>query len=51
MTGMVLFFGTHLVPNIAGVRAGLVNGLGEKIYLSGYAILSLIGITLRFVGR
>ena len=51
IAGMVLFFGVHLVPNIAGVRAGLVNGAGEKTYLSGYAILSLIGITLMFVGR
>jgi uncharacterized membrane protein len=51
MVGMVLFFGTHLVPNIAGVRAGLVNGIGEKTYMSMYAILSLVGITLMFVGR
>lgn len=51
MAGMVLFFGTHLVPNIAGVRAGLVNGLGEKSYMLGYTILSLVGITLMFIGR
>tara|TARA_B110000977_G_C10934675_1_gene438499 strand:- start:562 stop:762 length:201 start_codon:yes stop_codon:yes gene_type:complete len=48
--GMVLFFGIYSVPNIAGVRAGLVNVLGEKAYMSGYALLSL-GITLMFVGR
>jgi uncharacterized membrane protein len=49
--GMMLFFGIHLVPNIAGVRAGLVDVLGEKTYMSGYALLSSIGITLMFVGR
>jgi uncharacterized membrane protein len=51
MIGMVLFFGTHLVPNIAGVRAGLVSVLGEKVYMLGYTILSLIGIILMFMGR
>jgi uncharacterized membrane protein len=49
--GMVLFFGIYSVPNIAGVRAGLVNVLGEEAYMSGYALLSLTGITLMFVGR
>jgi uncharacterized membrane protein len=51
MIGMALFFGTHLIPNIAGVRAGLVSSLGEKPYMLVYTALSLIGITLMFMGR
>jgi|TARA_B110000902_G_scaffold266976_1_gene357279 uncharacterized membrane protein len=49
--GMVLFFGTHLIPNIAGIKAGLVSNFGEKLYLLAYTVLSLIGITLMFMGR
>jgi uncharacterized membrane protein len=51
MIGMVLFFGTHLVPNITGVRAGLVGVFGEKVYKLGYTVLSLAGIILMFMGR
>jgi uncharacterized membrane protein len=51
MIGMLLFFGTHLVPNITGVRAGLVSVFGEKVYMLGYTVLSLVGIILMFMGR
>jgi uncharacterized membrane protein len=51
IVGALLFFGAHLVPNIGGIRTSLIEGLGEKAYMTVYSILSLIGITLMFVGR
>ena len=48
--GIAVFLGIHLVPAFAGVRAGLVQTLGESGYKIVFSVLSLAGLVLLFLG-
>jgi uncharacterized membrane protein len=48
--GLVLFFGVHLVPLLAGVRHGLIGVLGRWVYLGLFALVSLAGLSLMWQG-
>ena len=50
IAGLVLFFATHLAPNTGNIREPLV-AKNEKLYMLGYALLSLAGIVLASIGR
>ena len=50
-TGLVLFFGTHLVPSFVGFRSKLVDRLGEGPYKGLYSLFSLVGLILIIYGK
>jgi uncharacterized membrane protein len=45
-TGLILFFGSHLVPALPDLRVALVGRLGEARYKGGFSLLSLLGLSL-----
>jgi uncharacterized membrane protein len=50
VTGLLLFFGVHAVPMLAGGRTALVARLGEPFYKGLFSILSLAGLVLIVLG-
>jgi uncharacterized membrane protein len=50
LTGVLLFFGVHAVPMLAGARAALLARLGEPFYKGLFSILSLAGLVLIVLG-
>ena len=50
-TGLVIFFAVHLVPVARNLRGSLIGAMGEKGYKMAFSLLSLVGITLLFMGR
>jgi uncharacterized membrane protein len=49
--GVALFFGTHLLPGIQPVRAGLVSYLGEARFRGMYIAGSVIGMLALIGGK
>jgi len=49
--GAVVFFGTHLLPGIQPVRAGLVGRLGESRFRGIYIASSVIGMLALISGK
>lgn len=50
VTGLLLFFGVHVVPMLGGIRAALVARLGEPFYKGLFSIVSLAGFVLIVLG-
>jgi uncharacterized membrane protein len=50
LVGLVLFLGSHLVPALPAVRAGLVVSLGEQRYKGLFSLASLSGLVLIVAG-
>lgn len=50
-TGLIIFFGVHLVPWWPAVRAALVAQLGERRYKSLFALIALAGFVLLVIGK
>jgi len=51
ISGIIIFFGMHLVPDLVGVRRKLISGLGETIYQGLFAVISLFGFMLIIFGK
>ena len=51
LLGMVIFFSVHLVPSSVETRRKLVGWNGETIYLTGYSLLSGLGLALIITGK
>ena len=49
-SGIIIFFGIHLVPLISKLRLFLKDRLGEGPYMGLYSIISLTGISLIIFG-
>ena len=49
-SGIIIFFGVHLVPLITKLRLFLKDRLGEGPYMGLYSIISLTGIVLIIFG-
>ena len=49
-SGIIIFFGIHLVPLITKLRLFLKDRLGEGPYMGLYSIISLTGISLIIFG-
>ena len=49
-SGIIIFFGIHLVPLITKLRLFLKDRLGEGPYMGLYSIISLTGIVLIIIG-
>ena len=49
-SGIIIFFGIHLVPLISKLRLFLKDRLGEGPYMGLYSIISLTGIVLIIFG-
>ncbi|MEM8812423.1 MAG: NnrU family protein [Pseudomonadota bacterium] len=50
IAGLVVFLGLHLLPAFSGVRAGLVQRLGEGPYKGLFSISSAIGLVMIIYG-
>jgi uncharacterized membrane protein len=50
VAGLVLFLGTHLVPTVPSLRAGLAAGLGPRGYRGLFALVSAVGLVLVVLG-
>ena len=50
ITGLIVFFGAHLIPSFPGLRSTLVHKLGEKPYRAIYSVISLTGFGLIILG-
>ena len=50
ISGIVIFFGMHLVPSFGG-RGKIITALGEGRYLGMYAVISMIGFILIIYGK
>ena len=51
LTGMVIFFGTHLSPGVFGLRNRLVNRLGEGRFQGLYIAASVTGMLCIIAGK
>ena len=51
ITGLLIFFGLHLIPSLAALRASLVGMLGEKGFKAVFALISLAGMALIVIGK
>lgn len=51
LAGLIIFFGVHLLPNVGDTRARLIAGVGEKLYMSLYSLLSLAGLLMLSNGK
>lgn len=51
LSGIMIFFGMHLVPSFVSVRRQLMDSLGEKSYLILYSVVSLLGLILIIYGK
>lgn len=49
--GFVLFLGAHLSPGVLGLRAALVDRLGEKRFLKFYIAMSVSGMVCIIAGK
>ena len=49
-SGIIIFFGIHLVPLITKLRLFLKDRLGEGPYMGLYSVISLTGISLIILG-
>ncbi len=49
-SGIIIFFGIHLVPLISKLRLFLKDRLGEGPYMGLYSVISLTGILLIILG-
>ncbi|MCH8894631.1 MAG: NnrU family protein [Proteobacteria bacterium] len=50
ITGLVLFFGVHLVPFFPTFRNSLYERLGEKRYKGGFSLIAVLGLVLIVFG-
>ena len=50
IAGLIVFFGTHLIPTFQGIRTALRSKLGEKPYQAIYSLISLVGFGLIVFG-
>lgn len=48
--GLILFFGTHLIPSIPGMKSALTKMVGAKGYRPVFALLSFAGLVLIVLG-
>lgn len=48
--GLLIFFGTHLMPSIVPLRAALVEKLGKQTYVRVFSVVSLLGLIVTGVG-
>ena len=46
ITGIIIFFGVHLVPSNPRFRQSLIQGIGELPYKGIFSVLSLVGLVL-----
>lgn len=51
ITGLIIFFGIHLLPSFPDMRRRLVTWKGEGIYTIGYSLTALIGLLLIILGK
>lgn len=51
IAGIILFFGMHLVPGFAGVKANLITRFGEMGYRGLFSIIAALGLGLIIWGR
>ena len=51
ISGIVLFFGVHLIPAFAPLKAALVARLGKRGYRGGFALIAFLGLGLIIWGR
>jgi uncharacterized membrane protein len=51
ITGLIIFFGVHLVPWAPALRGALVARLGERGYKGAFALIALAGFVLIIVGK
>ncbi|MEZ5829864.1 MAG: NnrU family protein [Dongiaceae bacterium] len=50
IAGLVLFIGTHLLPNFAALRASAAARLGENPYKMLFSVVSVAGLVLIAIG-
>jgi uncharacterized membrane protein len=51
ITGMLLFFGAHLIPINQTIKQGLIKRLSENIYQMLFAIVSMAGFVIIIWGK
>lgn len=51
ISGIVIFFGIHLLPGMVSLRRNLVDRLGDKVYQGVYALIALAGFVLIIYGK
>ena len=51
ISGIIIFFGMHLLPGLVAFRRKLITGLGENVYQGLFAVVSLVGFVLIIVGK
>lgn len=51
LSGILIFFGIHLVPGMTGFRRKIITSLGEGPYQGLYSIISLTGLILIVYGK
>lgn len=51
ISGLIIFFGMHLVPGFVGIRSKLISRLGETTYQGLFAVISLVGFILIIYGK
>ncbi len=51
IVGLIIFLGLHFIPVFPGVKASIVNRLGEGLYRPVFAIVSIIGFALIVYGK
>lgn len=50
VVGLMVFFGVHLVPMLAPMRARLYEGAGEKRYKAVFSLVAALGLILIVAG-
>ena len=51
VTGLIVFFGIHLVPTAVPLRRRLVAWRGENIYQLGYSLIAAAGLAMVIFGK
>lgn len=51
ISGIIMFFGMHLIPGSVAFRRKLITGLGETVYQGLFAVISLVGFVLIIFGK
>ncbi len=51
VTGLIIFFGVHLIPWARAWRSALVARLGEQGYKGAFALVALVGFVLIVMGK
>ena len=49
-TGLIIFFGIHLVPFFPKTKSALYSRLGENPYMGTFSFISLIGLLMIIFG-